>query len=75
MFATIKKEKNRFDFFMVGFHGDKYLLQFVDVMIRNCNYFIETGTNVGSTLAYIGRTYTQIKCLSCEPDKEAFNCA
>lgn len=75
MFASIKRKKRRFDFFEVGFHGDKYLLELVDIIIRDCNYFIETGTNVGSTLAYVGRNYAQIKCLSCEPDTEAYNYA
>lgn len=37
-----------------------------------CDYFIETGTNVGSTLAYIGRTYPNVKCVSCEPDGQVF---
>ncbi len=62
----------RYDFFEVGFHGDLYLLQLVDLIIRNCSYFIETGTNVGSTLAYVARKYPHIHCLSCEPNSRAF---
>ena len=34
--------------------------------------FVETGTNVGSTLAYFAQRYPNIPCLSCEPDLEAF---
>jgi len=44
----------------------------VDRIIADCNYFIETGTNVGSTLAYVARTYSGIQCFSCEPDKASF---
>ena len=73
MFASAKKKRRKFDFYEFGFHGDKYLLRLVHVVIRSCLYFIETGTNVGSTLAYVGRTYPAVKCLSCEPDTGAFN--
>ena len=34
--------------------------------------FIETGTNVGSTLAYMAGKYPFMKCLSCEPSLKAF---
>jgi hypothetical protein len=34
--------------------------------------FIETGANVGSTLAYVARKYPDIQCFSCEPDCAAF---
>jgi hypothetical protein len=34
--------------------------------------FIETGANVGSTLAYVARTNPSLRCLSCEPDPESF---
>jgi hypothetical protein len=75
MYPFKKRKKRRFDFFKVGFHGDRYLLELVDMIIRDCDYFIETGTNVGSTLAYVGRNYAHVRCLSCEPDTEAFNFA
>lgn len=61
------------DFLDTGFHGDAYLLKFVDLLLRDCECFIETGTNVGSTLAYVARTYPNVQCVSCEPDKEAFD--
>jgi hypothetical protein len=62
----------RFTFLDIGFHGDKYLLSFVDAILSRCGCFIETGANVGSTLAYVARTYPHIQCLSCEPDHEAY---
>ena len=68
-----KQKSDRFVFFDVGFHGDTYLLNLVDVLISNSQYFIETGTNVGSTLVYDAKKYPEISCFSCEPDKEAFN--
>ncbi|MGA1864745.1 MAG: hypothetical protein ACMUHX_06750 [bacterium] len=73
MYPFKKRKKRVFDFFELGFHGDKYLLELVNIIIPDCNYFMETGTNVGSTLAYVGRNYDHVKCLSCEPDTEAFN--
>jgi hypothetical protein len=79
--AKIKRMLNRgitparSSFFNVGFHGDRYLLQLVDLIIHNCDYFVETGTNVGSTLAYVARTYPYVQCLSCEPDSQAFESA
>lgn len=75
-----KKEDNtelvansRFKFYNVGFHGDEYLLKVVDTLAPKSKYFIETGANVGTTLAYFARKFPEIKCLSCEPDLEAFN--
>ena len=61
------------DFIGIGFHGDQYLLKLVDHIIGQCNYFIETGTNVGSTLSYVAQTYPDIHYLSCEPDLNAYN--
>ena len=74
VFGIFKKKENRrkSQFLEKGFHSDVYLLKFVDSIIGGCEVFIETGANVGSTLAYVARTYPHIQCLSCEPDKEAF---
>ena len=56
----------------LGFHSDQYLLGLVDVLLPHCAYFVETGTHVGSTLAYVARTYPGVTCLSCEPSRQAF---
>jgi hypothetical protein len=56
----------------VGFHGDKHLLRLVDIIMQPVNSFIETGTNVGSTLIYMARTYPDAACYSCEPDLLAY---
>lgn len=61
------------DFIEFGFHGDQYLLRLVEVIIDQCDYFMETGTNVGSTLAYVARSFSNVRCLSCEPDVRAFD--
>jgi hypothetical protein len=59
-------------FFDIGFHGDRYLLKLVDHLLRGpATRFVETGTNVGSTLAYVARTYPSIPCWSCEPNAPA----
>ena len=55
-----------------GFHGDKYLLKLVDSIAYDCEYFVETGANVGSTLKYTSEKYGHMKCFSCEPDNMAY---
>ena len=57
----------------LGFHGDKYLLNVVDILTTKVEIFIETGTHVGSTLHYFGERYPRIPCFGCEPYKNAFN--
>jgi hypothetical protein len=64
--------KRHSQFVDVGFHGDEYLLGVVDGIVGNCQVFVETGSNVGSTLAYVARKHPELRCLSCEPDKSAF---
>jgi len=63
---------SRFIFFDTGFHGDKYLLELVDVLAQNVDVFVETGANVASTLVYFACKYPHISCFSCEPYMEAF---
>lgn len=63
----------RFTFVNVGFHGDDYLLKVVDFLANlPSKNFIETGSNVGSTLTYTAKKYPNLTCISCEPDSEAF---
>lgn len=62
----------RFKFYDIGFHGDNYLLHLVDVLASKSYFFIETGANVGSTVAYVAKKYPSMKCISCEPDSEAY---
>lgn len=59
----------------LGFHGDSHTLTLVDFLIARCEAFVETGANVGSTLAYTARKYPNIECYSCEPDPVAFQIA
>lgn len=59
-------------FIDIGFHGDKYLLRLVEHIANRSGVFVETGANVGSTLAYVARSYPELRCLSCEPDLPAF---
>ena len=76
LFKRFRNKSSKRDispFYDKGFHGDSYLIELVDFLIRDSDYFIETGTNVGSTLAYIAGNYPMMKCLSCEPDKSAFD--
>jgi len=72
MFRFAKKSTRDTRFFQIGFHGDKYLISIVETIMESVDVFIETGTNVGSTLAYVARTYKHIKCLSCEQQNKLF---
>lgn len=72
VFQTQPSTKERFQFIDVGFHGDKYLLRLAEHIANRSSVFVETGANVGSTLAYVARSYPELHCLSCEPDPLAF---
>ena len=63
----------KYVFFDIGFHGDKYLCQVVSDYLRDATHFLETGTNVGSTLQYVGSAFPHVQCISCEPDEGAFH--
>lgn len=62
----------KYVFHDVGFHGDEYLIEIVQNVMRQSTYFIETGANVGTTLAYVSKINPEIHCLSCEPDNDAY---
>jgi hypothetical protein len=64
--------EGRFHFFDTGFHGDVYLLELVELILARCAHFVETGTNVGSTLAYAANRHPHLRCFSCEPDRKAY---
>jgi len=63
------------EFLEIGFHGDKYLIELVFAAAQRCAQFVETGTNVGSSLCYLAGNFPKLQCYSCEPDKEAFQFA
>jgi len=52
----------------VGFHGDRYLIELTDLALSGATHFIETGTNVGSTLRHAAERHKRVQCFSCEPD-------
>ncbi len=58
-----------------GFHGDKIFQSILDPLMKSSSYFIETGTNVGSTLHFVGRNYPTLQCYSCEPHPETYHAA
>lgn len=68
-------KSGRFDFYPIGFYNDQYLFELVDTIIPVVDAFVETGANVGSTLNYVARRYPNTACISCEPDREAYNAA
>lgn len=70
---NIKKERELNPFFDVGFHGDEHLIKVTDSLITGCDYFIETGTDVGTTLSHVAKKFPNVKCISCEPHKISFD--
>ncbi len=58
-----------------GFHGDTFLLRLVELLAKDATVFLETGSNVGSTLGDVARRYPHLACLSCEPDPAAHDAA
>lgn len=60
------------EFINVGFHGDEYLIKVIDECCKDVTQFVETGTNVGSTLHYFALKYQNIQCFSCEPHLESY---
>jgi hypothetical protein len=66
------RPESTYGFMPLGFHGDRYLLDVVSTLLGRADIFIETGTNVGSTLAYVAKTFPNLPCYSCEPDVEAY---
>lgn len=77
MFGWFSRRKQRdeaaYAFLNCGFHGDRHLLEVVDDLVtrQRIECFIETGTNVGSTLVYLARRFPEVQSLSCEADAEA----
>jgi len=76
MFNPFKRKRDEasYKFQEVGFHGDEYLLALADDLVtrQRIECFIETGTNVGSTLSYFAKRHPQVQSLSCEPNTEAY---
>lgn len=58
--------------FDVGFHGDDFLIRTVELSLADSQAFVETGSNVGSTLGFVARNHPEIQCFSCEPDARSF---
>ena len=52
----------------IGFHGDNHLLRVIHRLAPTTDLFVETGTNVGTTLGWVASTFPHLECLSCEPD-------
>ena len=59
----------------LGFHGDQYLIDLTDHLLRQARSFIETGTNVGTTSLHVARRNLDLKCLTCEPWEPAYKAA
>ena len=68
-----KRDAKYSEFRDVGFHGDRHLLALVDDLVtrHGIECFVETGTNVGSSLVYFAKRFPHVRALSCEPDAEA----
>ena len=71
-----KRTVATYQFLPTGFHGDKHLIDLIDYLVSlQASTFIETGTNVSSTLHYFASKNLNMPCYSCEPDTKAFSIA
>lgn len=70
-----KQKRHLSEFLEIGFHGDLYLKEIAFHCLSQAEQFIETGTNVGSTLHYVVKNFSSLKAYSCEPDKDAYEFA
>jgi hypothetical protein len=61
--------------FPSGFHGDEHLQSLVAAVASRSSSFVETGTNVGSTLHWVSRTWPTLQAYSCEPEREPYEVA
>lgn len=68
----LRRNRHLSQFNELGFHGDKHLIDIASHSLSNAAQFIETGSNVGSTLYFVAKNFPNIKAYSCEPDKAAF---
>jgi hypothetical protein len=66
-------QMSRATYHEIGFHGDLFLIELIYDCLRIATVFIETGTNVGSTLNYVAENFPQLMIYSCEPEKEAYD--
>lgn len=55
------------DTIALGFHGDQGLQRAVAAALAGSQAFIETGSNVGITTAFVARHFPQLQLHSCEP--------
>jgi hypothetical protein len=58
--------------FSTGFHGDKYLLEFMFKLLIKADLFIETGSQEGHSICHVTREFPELKCYSCEGDRKAY---
>lgn len=71
-FSSSKKKRSMSQFFETGFHGDLYLIELAKYLLKDTHLFIETGANVGTTLAFVAHNFQHVRCISCEPDLPSF---
>lgn len=57
----------------LGFHGDLRLSVPVEYCLEKSDVFIETGTNQGRTLKFVGSKFPELPCYSCEIDPKKAN--
>ena len=74
MFNFFKKKSKRIIYptFDKGFHGDEVLIDFTNSILKNCKYFIETGSAEATTLSFVSRNHRQINSISCEADTTVY---
>jgi hypothetical protein len=71
--VTGNKKKRLYNhLFSSGFHGDKYLIDFMFKLLIKAGLFIETGSQEGHSICHVAREFPELKCFSCEGDRKAY---
>jgi hypothetical protein len=72
-FILYQNEKGYNNKKVYPFHNDKYLFQLILTIVKNIDCFIETGSYLGKTIFFMGKNFKNIKCYSCEINREYYN--
>lgn len=75
MLDLFKKKKSSriiYPVFNKGFHGDDFLIDVTNFVLKNCKNFIETGSAEATTLSFVAKAHSTINCYSCEADAKVY---
>jgi len=72
LYQSLKYKENKP---LAPFHNDKKMIKVILEILENSDIFIETGSFMGKTIYFVGKNFPQLKCYSCEIDKNSYDIA